>query len=270
MNRENNFLFLCVKTGNYSIFAEKKIEMAAWTVSREVRNKVGNFDSDWIFTLRDLDLPPCFAECAVKALNKMVREGELKKFSKGKFYKPKKSVFGELEPSREEILKDLLVKDGKRIGYMTGYVLFNKYALTTQVPNVIQIATNKRKVKIQRGIYCVIFVQQVNEITEETIPLLQLLDVIRMIKEIPDANVNRSCERLLYLLKDLPDSERDRLIGLAMNYNPGTRALTGAMIEKLWGVKQAKPLYDSLNPVTSYSLGIDETVLPTIKRWRIL
>ena len=57
--------------------------MAAWTVSREVRNKVGNFDSDWIFTLRDLDLPPCFAECAVKALNKMVREGELKKFSKG-------------------------------------------------------------------------------------------------------------------------------------------------------------------------------------------
>ena len=244
--------------------------MTAWTVSREVRSRVGNFDYDWIFTLRDLSLLPCFAESAIKALNKMVQEGEIKKFSKGKFYKPKKSVFGELKPSREEILKDLLVRDGKRIGYMTGYALFNQYALTSQVPNVLQIAMNKRKMKIQRGIYCVTFVQQVNEITEETIPLLQLLDVIRMIKEIPDANINRSCERLLYLLKDLPDSERDRLIGLAMNYNPGTRALTGAMIEKLWGLEQAKPLYDSLNPVTSYRMGIDETVLPTIKRWRIL
>lgn len=244
--------------------------MGAWTVSREVRNRVGNFDSDWIFTLRDLGLLPCFAESAIKALNKMVQEGEIKKFSKGKFYKPKKSVFGELEPSREEILKDLLVRDGKRIGYMTGYTLFNQYALTSQVPNVLQIAMNKRKMKIERGSYCVQFVHQVNEITEETIPLLQLLDVIRMIKDIPDANVNSSCKRILYLLKDLSDSERDRLIGLAMNYNPAARALTGAMIENLWGVDQAKPLYDSLNPVTSYRMGIDEAVLPAIKRWRIL
>ena len=108
-----------------------------------------------------------------------------------------------LKPRQEEFVKDLLVKDGEIIGYLTGYSVFNRLGLTTQVPNIIQIGTNTRKNKKQRGLFTISFVLQTNPITKENIPLLQLLDAIRFIKEIPDATIDQSCKRLVMIIRDL-------------------------------------------------------------------
>jgi hypothetical protein len=55
------------------------------------------------------------------------------------------SKFGELPPDTFQTVKDLLEKNGKIIGYLTGYSIFNKFGLTTQVPVTLQIAVNKEK-----------------------------------------------------------------------------------------------------------------------------
>lgn len=238
------------------------------TITGEVRNRISAMQPDVIFSYRDLNIPMPHAESVIKELNRMVQYGHIEKFARGKFYKPVQSVFGKLKPNQEEIVKDLLLKDGKRIGYVTGYAIFNKFALTTQVPNVVQIGTRVKKNKRQRGIIPVVFLLQHNEITDENVPLLQLLDSIRMIKEIPDADVRQSCRRLLTILKEY-ENELERLIELSMNYSPATRALFGAMVENLWGEESARSLYESLNPLSYFLFGIDETVLPQMKKWRI-
>lgn len=258
--------FFFLKTGQNIIFAKNQFDM---TIAGEVRNRINVLESGMIFSYRDLNLPLCYSDAVKKTLNRMVQDGEIEKYSKGKFYKPSISVFGKVKPGREEIIKDLLVKDGKRIGYLSGYAIFNELALTTQVSNLIQIGARERKTKLQRGMYSIVFLFQRNEITEENIPLLQLLDAIKMIKTIPDADVNQSCIRLKHILKEQFGNDIGQLVELAKNYSPGTRALTGALIEHIGGAKYTASLYETLNPFSSYSYGISENVLPEIKKWRI-
>ena len=62
----------------------------------------------------------------------MVQSGEISKLAKGRFYKPRKTQFGELKPSAYQIAKDYIERDGKLIGYITGYSAYNALGLTTQ------------------------------------------------------------------------------------------------------------------------------------------
>lgn len=64
-------------------------------------------------------------EAVFKALNRMVKAGKISKLSKGKYYKPEKTPFGEWQPDQEQVVKDLLEDDGKLIGYLTGYSIYN-------------------------------------------------------------------------------------------------------------------------------------------------
>ena len=47
------------------------------------------------------------------------------------------------------------------------------------------------------------------------------------------------------------------------------RALLGAMIENIYGTNKTLSLWNTLNPLTSYKVGINEQVLPEIRKWRI-
>ena len=185
---------------------------------KEIRQRIENFESDYVFTYQDLNLSPERSERVIKILNRLVAEGIIAKISKGRFYKPKKSVFGMLKPKLEEVVKDFLEKDGEVIGYMTGYLAFNRLGLTTQVPNIIQIGTNVRKNKTVRGMFTISFVIQSNPITKENIPLLQLLDAIKFIKEIPDTTTSQSCKCIMTIIQNLNKKDRDELLILAKKY----------------------------------------------------
>ena len=208
-------------------------------ITREVQKRIENFQPDYVFTYQDLNLPIERSESVIKMLNRLVAEGVIAKISKGRFYKPKRSIFGVLKPKQEEIVKDLLEKDGEVIGYITGYSVFNRLGLTTQVPNIIQIGTNVRKNKKVRGIFTISFVMQSNFITKENIPLLQLLDVIKFIKEIPDTTISQSCKRIIAIIQDLNKKDRDNLLVLAEKYPPVGACLTWSDIENIYGTNKA-------------------------------
>ena len=63
-------------------------------ITREVQRLVENFQPDYVFTYQDLNLPMERSESVIKMLNRLVSEGVIAKISKGRFYKPKQSVFG--------------------------------------------------------------------------------------------------------------------------------------------------------------------------------
>ena len=235
----------------------------------EIRHTIDAFQAGDVFTSSDLTVRAGSPQGVNKILNDFVAEGYLRKLSKGRFYKPKVTEFGELPPDTYQIVKDLLVKGGKQIGYMTGYSAFNDLMLTTQVPAILQIGMRKEKKAIVRGLYRIHFIKQENIITRDNIHLLRLLDCMRLFKTIPDTTPTLACQRLLHLLSELDGQQLSRLKKLALNYSPQTIALLGAMLETLNPGEDTAALFKQLNPMTAYKLSIPVSVLPTQKKWYI-
>ena len=236
-----------------------------------IEDKINRLPKNYVFTYTDFLTEVNKREAIIKHLNRMAQSGKINKLSKGKYYKPQESVFGILLPEQYQIVKDLLEEDGKRIGYITGYSVYNNLGLTTQVSNTIQIGKQQTRPKLKRGRFIISFIKQKNTINKENIPLLRLLDVIRFIKKIPDATVNKSCKRLLVLLNGLSNDEQVQIIKLAFKYSPGTRALLGALLSSIEIKEEGwlNELFESLNPITTYGIPVSKDVLPTSKYWYI-
>jgi hypothetical protein len=208
-------------------------------------------------------------QAVIKALNRMAASGKIAKLSKGKYYKPESTPFGDILPSQKQVVKDLLEENGKPVGYLTGYSIYNKLGLTTQVSNTIQIGKIDIRPNFKRERYTIAFIKQKNTITKESIPLLQILDAIRYIKKIPDSNTRSSCLRFLEIVKGLTEKEISILIRSAMKYPPATRALLGAILDEN-KTTSTDILYNSLNPITKYKLTGASTVLSATEKWNIL
>lgn len=234
-----------------------------------IKNTINNFPFGFVFTPSDFPIDISKQASVNRILNNMVAAGEIRRLSKGRFYKPKMTQFGELPPDTYQIVKDLIEKNGKVIGYITGYSTFNDLGLTTQVPFALQIGVRNEKKAIQRDVYRISFIKQQNTITKENIPLLRLLDCLRFFKNIPDTMPDEACKRLMYLFSQLDKTQITKTKKLALKYNPSTIALLGAMLEKLNSNEDTNMLLNKLNPQTSYKLGISEKVLPTQQKWYI-
>ncbi|MDO1449639.1 DUF6088 family protein [Rhodocytophaga aerolata] len=239
-------------------------------VSDYISITIDRFPKGYVFTYSDFNQEVNKREAVIKALNRMVESGKIAKLSKGKYYKPENTPFGKLQPNQTQVVKDLLEDDGKIIGYLTGYSIYNQLGLTTQVSNAIQIGKNEVRPSFRRERYMISFIKQKNIITKENIPLLQLLDAIRYIKKIPDSNVGSSCIRLLAILKNIPDKDKSSIVRLALKYPPATRALLGALLDELQGASLTSSLYKTLNPITKYKLAGASKVLTTTEKWNIV
>ncbi len=234
-----------------------------------VKNTINRFPFGFVFTSLDFPIEVGKQATVNKILNNMVVLGQIRRLAKGRFYKPMMSEFGELPPDTYQTVKDLIEKDGKTIGYLTGYSIFNKFSLTTQVPVALQIAMQKEKKPIVRGNYRISFVIQPNSITKENIPVLQLLDCLRFFKIIPDSMPDETCSRLLVLFKQLSRTQIVSAKKMVLKYNPATIALLGAILEAINGDEDTSFLYKKLNHQSSYVLNISEKSLPTQKKWHI-
>lgn len=234
-----------------------------------VKNTIARFPAGYVFTTHDFSVSDEKPKAVNKVLNNLVKKGSLRRLSKGRFYKPQIGKFGELMPDTYQIVKDLIEKNGKLIGYTTGYSVFNELALTTQMPVELQIGTSKEKKKIVRGIYRISFVKQKNTITKENIPLLRLLDCLRFFKLIPDTTPDKACRRLLYLFNQLNAEQIVTIKKLVLKYNPSTIAFLGAILQTNHLEEDCIALKKAINPITVYKLGISIEVLPTQHQWNI-
>lgn len=238
-------------------------------VSDIVINKINRLPNGYIFTYIDFNLPVENKEAAIKALNRLVEKGKLKKLSKGKFYKPEKSIFGTLLPNQYQTVKDLLEDDNKIIGYLTGYSIYNTLGLTTQVSNTIQIGTNNIRPNLKRERYVINFIKQNNIINKENIPYLQLLDCLKTIKKIPDTTVDNSIVRFINIISDYKLKDIKHLVKLAQKYPASTRALLGVLLDELELEKFSYTLFKTLNPITKYNIGLNNKLTQS-KKWNLI
>ena len=234
-----------------------------------IRDKIERLPKGYVFTYEDFITEVNKKEAVIKTLNRMASTSKIFKLSKGKFYKPEITAFGTLLPGQNQTVKDLLEKDGKIIGYLTGYSIYNQLGLTTQVSNTIQIGKNETRPSFKRDRYKISFIKQKNTINKENIPLLRILDAIKYVKKISDSSLEFSVNRLKVILNDLSNQSIDKMVKLALNYPPATRALLGALLDAVKKNKKSETLKKSLNPITKYKLSISDNILSTQENWNI-
>lgn len=207
---------------------------------------------------------------AAKAIERLYKKGVIKKLSKGVFYRPKQSIFGELRPSESEILKDFLYEDGKRIAYVTGSYLYNRLGLTTQLTHIIRVASFSKTISINRGNIVAKPVKSYALVTEENYQLLGILDAFKDIKIIPDVDFDEALGRLSRIVSNLEEKGAlSELVRYALVYPPRARALLGALLEFKKLFQYTESLKNSLNPFTEINIGISPTLLPTVINWNI-
>lgn len=239
-------------------------------ISDTIANTIDRLPTDHVFTYTDFNIDASKKDAVVKALNRMVAAGKISKLSKGKFYKPRQSKFGALEPSAYQIAKDLLEQNGVTVGYITGYNAYNEMGLTTQIPVSLHIGTNKYRRTITRGFYKISFIVQPNKITKTNIEILRILDAIRFIRKIPGTTPDEACNRLMITIGLLSTEKVKTLATLVLKYNPAVQALCGAMLENIGADKLLiDKIATSLNPVTEYNIPVSNAVLPNKTKWRI-
>lgn len=88
-----------------------------------------------------------------KQLNKLCEEGKLIRYEKGIYYVPTETPFGKSLLNPRKVIERKYISQGEEtIGYYSGIAFQNQLRLTTQMPNVIEIYTNKETTRV-RDVY---------------------------------------------------------------------------------------------------------------------
>ena len=205
----------------------------------------------------------------VRAVNRSVEKKRLNRVAKGRFYRPRRGVLGNMPVSDEARVRDESYRNGRRDAYVTGPALYNRLGLTTQVPKTITLSTNRASQTKDFGTIRIKLVSRRTPISDSTVPLLEILDTLRDAKKIPDAVVGRVLNVVGKRVTGLAPARREELQTLAVDYyNAGTRALLGMLLTRN-GQAVLPTLRASINPTTRFNLGVDPGDWPEARAWNI-
>ncbi len=239
------------------------------SIAKKIEQSLIDIKEGETFTYEQLSIEKDEYQTAAKAIERLIKKGLIKRISPGIFYKPKKTVFGELLPNNEEILKPYLFNNGKRVAYITGIYLYNKLGLTTQIPQIIKIASKKKEIKVNKTNLKIKPAKSYVEVTNRNFPYLEILDAIKDFNKIPDLDIENGIKVLLNILKKMTKKDIEKLVNYSLSYPPRTRALLGAMLEEIDKKSNLKKLQDSLNPLSEYSFGLNTDILKPVENWKI-
>ncbi|MCB6621511.1 DUF6088 family protein [Mediterraneibacter sp. 210702-DFI.5.30] len=117
-------------------------------------------------------------------IKKLADTGKVKRFDNGIYFLPKKTIFkssSQLTPEKVLECKYLRDKD-KRCGYVSGLMFFNQMGLTTQIPMMYEVVSNKatndyRETSLAKS--RVIVRKPKVPVTEKNYKVLQFLDMLK-------------------------------------------------------------------------------------------
>lgn len=235
-------------------------------IASYIKNKIDRLEPGKIILFNDLNVPNDKRMAMAKIMSRLVQKGIIDRLERGKYYKPRKTAFGMLKPSEDEILKALLLTND---GYLSGTGAFNQLGLTSQVASTIVLAVPEFRPPKEVGGLKIKFRRSPVKATNKNKAVLQLLDAIRYIKKIPDTTPDEALKGIIAQVKKLSNEEKNIMLQAAMKYNPATRALTGAIFELTCPLFSTDKLFKSLNPLSQYKIGISNKILPNKTKWKI-
>jgi hypothetical protein len=239
------------------------------SIAEKIAQTIKDMPEDVIFGYDRLSIGREEFASAAKALERLQKKGVVNRVSKGRFYKPKMTVFGWKRPNESELLKPYLYQKGQRIAYITGTRLYNQLGLTTQVSFDIQIASRFRRNLSGISFMEVRSVKSYADVSEDNYQMLGFLDAMKDLKQIPDLDMRSALTIFKTRIKALSSERQSQMITYALLYPPRVRAILGAILEYIQSNVDLNPLKESLNPFTKFAPGFNNALLKTASNWNI-
>lgn len=163
------------------------------SIMQRIRQQIEAFPMGELLTYANLVTEPAEFGAVAAALSRLSRQGVLKRYAKGQYYRPQTSRFGTLQPSEAIVLRSLTLSGGEAMAYPVGVSLYNQFGLTTQVPAKTVVAIPRlRRHRSPR----LSFVVRPAPERASDVPLLQWLEGLRDLRRIPDARPDQVLTRV--------------------------------------------------------------------------
>ena len=194
-----------------------------------------NYDYNEPIFLNELSIEGLSENAVRQSVKRLVANGFLERYDSGIYYIPKQgSLLGKsyLDPLLVIMRKYIGNKSGT-YGYITGISFVNQLGLTTQVPAVIEIVTNK---EATNGRMLMVGNQKVRvkkapvTVSDDNAELLQLLDGISQAEKYTELPIDETIDTLLSYVKQKKFTKKQ--------LSEVSSVITGATAKKLieWGM----------------------------------
>lgn len=165
-----------------------------------------NYKENEPIFLSEINIPNIKAGSVRQQLKKLTADGRVKRFDTGIYYIPQKSMFrfGSMLSVDDVIRKKYLTDRGYACGYLSGLLFANQLGLTTQVPMVYEVYTNKATTDYRDttlGNTRIIVRRPYVEVNDDNVDILQFLDLLKEVDDISELTGAPLTARLLKYMK---------------------------------------------------------------------
>ena len=185
--------------------------------------------------LNDLSVEGISENAVRQSVKRLVASGFLERYDSGIYYIPKSGgLLGKsyLDPSIV-IMRKYVESNSNKYGYITGLSFANQLGLTTQMPAIIEIVTNREATNgrtLMVGNQKVRVKKSAIPVSEDNAELLQLLDSVGQAEKYTELTIKETVEILSAYIRKKKFT-KEQLADVSS-------ALTGATAKKLieWGM----------------------------------
>lgn len=111
---------------------------------------IEKYDYNEPIILKDVKLDGVSDENIRQIFSRLVKSGQIERYDQGVYYIPKVTQLGKSRIPAKKVYEKKFISDRKStFGFYTGLTLQNAIGLTTQVPNTIEIMTNREKSRLR-------------------------------------------------------------------------------------------------------------------------
>lgn len=181
-----------------------------------------------------------------KVLDRMAESGLLVHLTKGIYYRPKLTRFGKIPISEEEIVRYYTSEEK---GVIVGYPLYNKAGITTQVGKQVEVLSQVLK-EDKKNIQNVLVRKISLELNEQTIPIIETLEILQNYKKIENANNKRLVAYMEKFAKIYSDQAANYVLS-QKNYKKSTIAFLEKFLNHM-DVENTLGQY--LSPLSNYAI----------------
>lgn len=165
-----------------------------------------NYKENEPIFLSEIQLPDMKPVSVRQQLKKLTEDGRVKRFATGIYFIPRKTLFrsGSTLSVESVIKRKYLTEGSDKCGYICGMLLANQIGLTTQVPMVYEITTNKATTEYretQLGKFRVVIKRPYVPVTEQNANILQFLDLMKEVVDISELEGKELTQRLIEFMR---------------------------------------------------------------------
>ena len=185
--------------------------------------------------LNELSIEGLSENAVRQSVKRLVANGFLERYDNGIYYIPKQSgLLGKsyLDPYLV-IMRKYIQSKSETYGYITGMSFVNQLGLTTQMPAIIEIVTNREATNgrvVRLGNFAVRIKKSSVVVSDANAELLQFLDAVGQIEKYTEFPMEETIDRLLAYTKQM-QFKKEQLSQVST-------ALTGSTAKKMieWGM----------------------------------